>query len=544
MSLTQETQAAERVNRDFARKNVFSYFLPYGMLNRKALNMVMPRSKAFDTIYDPESTLDVLADICQRRWNINADQIRVMRRSCYIEERKYSYGKNDAEQGEYYQMTHSALNLLTGVVDWDLEGKRQAKTKRIMKAYGQSIRSTNFMPSQEATKLLTYLEMLSDNSCESDERRNQYEQILHEAIYCWDITLLGIAPQMANEVNPGCVGLNGTQKNRACKLASIMAMFRQNQYLTYLDRRPMDTKWIIGGMYSASDWKERVATGKADIMTLTYHCLRQWYADHPQSYLFADPQRNLSENYTQWWNTPVFYDLQEIPQLFINPKSDEPAATGQKNTLRNTALGVAIGVYDNYMIYYGPSRKFKWHKGIEQIASKNVQDALNNYDRKNPIRGANKIINHAIMFFDSVYQFETLFADLLRPNNRTQRPGNIPSPFAGMYLVPINTSGLQQLRMLMEYPPYEFMQNLIREICEIENKYATAHKTETRIFATHDLRYPLSYENTPVLFAYDLEVGKLRQALIDYQLGKSFYVACYPEQVKYIRRLMPTVKFI
>lgn len=544
MSQTTETTAAERVNRDFARKNIFSYFLPYGLLSRNALNMVMPRSSAFNTIYDPDTTLDVLADKCQRRWYINTDQIGVMRRSCYVEEKKYSYGKNDAEQGRYYQMTHSALNLLTGVINWDLETKRTAKTTRNMKAYGKSMKSTNFMPSKETTRLLSYLEMLSDSSCETAERKAEYDQVLHEAIYCWDITLLGIAPQMANEVNPGCVGLNGTQKNRACKIASIIAMFRQNQYLTYLDRRPMDTKWMIGGIYSMAEWKERMSAGKADIMSLTYHCLNKWYTDNPQSYLFADPQRELSENLTQWWNTPVFYDLQEIPQLYNYSKTDEPAATGQKNTLRNTALGVAIGVYENYMIYYGSSRKFKWHKGIEQIASKNVQDALNNYDRENPIRGANKIINHAIMFFDSIYQFETLFADLLRPKSRSQRPGNIPSPFAGMYLIPINTSGLQQLRMLMEYPPYEFMQNLIRDICEIENKYSAEHGINSRIFATHDLRYPLSYNNTPVLFAYDLEVGKLRQSLIDYQLGKEFYVACYPEQVKFIRRIMPNVKFI
>ena len=88
------------------------------------------------------------------------------------------------------------------------------------------------------------------------------------------------------------------------------------------------------------------------------------------------------------------------------------------------------------------------------------------------------------------------------------------------------------------------MQNLIRDICEIENNYSSEHGINPRIFATHDLRYPLSYNNTPVLFAYDLEVGKLRQSLIDYQLGKEFYVACYPEQVKFIRRIMPNVKFI
>lgn len=544
MSQMTKHPSTERVSRDFARKNIFSYFLPYGVLSKSALNMVMPRSKFFGVFYDPNTTLDKLADKCQQRWYNNTDQIGVMRRSCYIEDKKYAYGKNDSEQGRYYQMTRSSLNLLSGVIDWDLEAKRVAKMKRNMKAYSQSIKCTNFMPSQETMKLLTYLEMLSDDTQRSEERKGEYDRILHEAIYCWDITLLGIAPRMANEVNPGCVGLNGAQKYRACKLSNIIAMFRQNQYLTYLDRRPLDTKWVIGGINSPSDWTDRMTAGKADIMTLTYYCLRKWYTDHPQSFLFSDPQRDLTENYTQWWNTPVFYDLQEIPQLFNNSKNDEPAATGQKNTLRNTALGVAIGVYDNYMIYYATSKKFKWHKGIEQIASKNVQDALNNYDRENPIRGANKIINHAIMFFDSVYQFDALFADLLRPKSKTQRPGNIPSPYAGMYLIPINTSGLQQLRMLMEYPPYEFMQDLIRSICEIENRHAINKKTSSRIFLTNDLRYPLSYNNTPVLFAYDLEVGKLRQALIDYQLGKKFFVACYPEQVKYIRRIMPEVKFI
>lgn len=160
------------------------------------------------------------------------------------------------------------------------------------------------------------------------------------------------------------------------------------------------------------------------------------------------------------------------------------------------------------------------------------------------IPGFERSVDYAIMFFENVFQFSAIFADLLEPNSNRHHPGQIPMPFMRMFLVPVNSSGLQQFRMLMEFTPYEFQRTVVRDICEIEQEYARQHGMQPRMYPTNDPDYPLSYKNCPVLFAYDLEIRRLRQALISYQLGKKFYVACYPEQVRFIRRIMPDVEFI
>jgi hypothetical protein len=249
----------------------------------------------------------------------------------------------------------------------------------------------------------------------------------------------------------------------------------------------------------------------------------------------------------QWKTTPVFYSLNEIPGY--NKSAESTGAKGsaakeKKNTLRSTAIGVGIGAYVNYIIYHISQNKFRWNIGIEKAATKNICETMQTANKNKTIPGFERTTENAIMFFEKTNQFDALFADLLKVNNKYHRPGHIPMPFVRMFLIPINTSGLQQLRMLMEYTPYEFIQTTVREICEIENEYAKSQGISPRIFPTNDLDYPLAYNQQPVLFAYDMEVRKLRQAVISYQLGKKFYVACYPEQVKFIQRIMPDAEFI
>lgn len=363
---------------------------------------------------------------------------------------------------------------------------------------------------------------------------------------CWDITMLGAKPELLR-----CVNLTGyynaEQRIKVGRLANVMLMFRQNQYLTYLDRRPLDTNWVINGVTNNDRTPKRQPKKKIDLPTLTSLCLREWYRKYPDSYLFSDPGRLLSENYEQWLSTPAFYTLGEIPGYLKSADSvgeQAPSAKGKQNTLRSTAIGVGVGAYVNYIIYHMTKNKFRWYWGIEKNAIKNICEVMRQSNKENPVPGFDRTAEHAIMFFETIFQFEAVFTDLLKPESNYHRPGHIPMPYLRMFLVPINSSGLQQFRMLMEFTPYEFVQTTVRDICEIENKYAYENRIKPRMFETNDSDYPLSYNNHPVLFAYDLEIRKLRQALLSYQLGKKFYVACYPEQVKFIKRIMPNVEFI
>lgn len=535
----------ERVNRDFQRKNVMSYFLPYGILNHTSLNSILPHAADYATIYDPERALSELADKCQRKWIVNNNQISVMEFSCYIEDKVFSTSEDDVKLRDYY-LTPASLSLLAGVIDWNVEYGRQEQSQRKQQKDWQQKKIVDFTPSRETEGILAKLNLLRSMKDSSIEQGELYEQALCDAVCCWDVTMLGVAPELIGGVN--LTGYyNAEQRSRAGRLANVLMMFRQNQYLTYLDRRPLDTKWAINNVNNKKDFEKCLSEGRYDLPALTSHCLRNWYEKFPDSYLFSDPGKLLSENYEEWLSTPVFYSLHEIPGYLKS--ADETGAKGsaakdKKNSLRSTAIGVGIGAYVNYIIYHMTKGKFRWVFGIEKNATKNICDTMQRANQENSIPGFDRTPEHAIMFFETVYQFESIFVDLLKPDSNRHRPGHIPSPFIRMFLVPINSSGIQQFRMLMEFTPYEFIRTIIGDICEIENTYAQSHGIQPRIFATNDPDYPLSYNNKPVLFAYDLEIRRLRQALLSYQLGKQFYVACYPEQVKFIKRIMPNVEFI
>ena len=541
----ENTPKKERVNRDFQRKNVFSYFLPYGMLGRSALICTMPHSDCFNVVYKPNTTLDTLASQCHKKRANNLVKLNVMEYGCYVEEKAFALNQSGKNKLQCFCLSRPSVNLLAGISDWNTEALRKEQSENKLLTGNKAMTTVDYSPSAATARILAKLDCLRGARTDGPEQEEQYERLLCDAICCWDVTMLGIAPELASDVN--LTGYyNAEQRYRLYKLANISMMFRQNLYLTCLDRRPLDDCEDAASFRTTSELCTNTNDGKVDMATYTAHCLNAWYAKYPESYLFDDPGRMLSEDYEQWLATPTFYALSEIPGYFKNneKEKDNPNILAQnKNTVRSTALGIGIGAYVNYLIYHGPKNNFRWHTGIEKTATKYISEIMIGANKQKAIPGFDRFTEHAIMFFETARQFEYFFADLLYPNTQ-HKPGNIPMPFMGMYLIPINASGVQQLRMLMEFTPYEFMQTTVREICEIEKEYAIDHGLPIRIFQTNDPIFPLSYNNEPVLFAYDMEVRKLRQAIIRYQLGKRFYVACYPEQVRFIQRIMPEVKFI
>lgn len=90
-----------------------------------------------------------------------------------------------------------------------------------------------------------------------------------------------------------------------------------------------------------------------------------------------------------------------------------------------------------------------------------------------------------------------------------------------------------QLRILMLSSPHECESFAINKMLKLNNFVKTPDRT-----------YKLSLNGIPVLVAHAMNFRQLYDAWIDYRKGKKFYVACYPEQAKYIRKIMPDVEFI
>ena len=61
---------------------------------------------------------------------------------------------------------------------------------------------------------------------------------------------------------------------------------------------------------------------------------------------------------------------------------------------------------------------------------------------------------------------------------------------------------------------------------------------------TNDWVYALSYHDKPVLLAHSMNYRRLNLAYEDYKAGKEFYIACYPEQVTYLKRIMPDAEYL
>lgn len=499
--------------------------------------MILSRNDCFDVTYEPERSALAREKKCQNTRNVNTRYIERLIHSGYVEEKQFTC---ERERGDYFSLTRSAFNILTGIMDWQEEYRRQELTDKTLSKMGKSALGTNQTPSEDALRQIRYLDSLRSPSLVSDERKRVYDQILYEAICAWDLTPLAFLRDTAHSVSHMSYQGNSRQRKRALQITNIIAAFRQNQYLTCLDRRPLDDVRDEAAEERAGETLPQ-PVGEQDVFAYATKCLKAWYKAHPESWLFFNPGEPMQSN---WGSVPTFYDFHEIPGLYADSESEQEQFTGKKNILRYTALGLAVGATANYIVYHASSRPLRWNYRIEFSAIETVQKIYEQQLQNYNLPSLGRSVRYAIMFCESVYQFESFFWDITHPQSKQHRPGNIPAPYTGLFAILVNSAGLQQLRMLMEFGPVNFTRNIIREICQIDQEYSRKNNIAPSLFPVNDAIFQLSFHDTPVLCAYDLEIGKLRDAVAEYLLGRKFYVACYPEQMKFIRRIMPDVEFI
>ena len=112
------------------------------------------------------------------------------------------------------------------------------------------------------------------------------------------------------------------------------------------------------------------------------------------------------------------------------------------------------------------------------------------------------------------------------------------NPINGVYdsmcIVPLNNSGVAQLRRLMASSPIECETELVHRLSV---KYPQFQRTNDPI-------YQLAFNNKPVHVAHYMCYDKLYTAWKAYQHGRRFYIMCYPEQVKYLRQLFPDAEYL
>ena len=510
---------------EFSKEVRFSYFLPYGIVSHHALVLAVHSGDDAYIEYIPGVPMQEQVRICENAHMRRLRALRAMRDYGYIEEREKASGMEEWQNILFYKLTKAGLYFLTNNIDPALEEKR---ILNIRQDKSRKKRETgSYLPENlEAFEIGRELYDLAIEKTTNEQKRAQFELFLFESADMCK-SLLATQPALAQKVH--FTTPKGYQLYRYWRLANAEALFRINDYLTSIDRRPLcPVNPYLPDKESYS------------IMEFCEYALSVWYKDHPNSYRYLNPWKDgITES--EWQSTPAFYAVKEIPGITRTVE-----IIGSKNQvlveqlIQHVCIGIAIGKKANYIVHHTRSRNNVWQPKIEQTCIEIFAKCIDEFAENKNLLGANRTISSAIIICPSVKQFAALFPVNKRGGIGTKGKASIVGqPYSKVFLIPLNHSGAMQLRWLMAATPAN-VEVLIK-------KRLLKHKEFSERPVGIDRKnniFTLSYKKTPVLVAHMMEWQTLTWALEHYQAGRKFYISCYPEQVKFIQKIMPNAEFI
>lgn len=526
---------------DFYKKFRYSFYLPYGVASRAGLSLSIYQeiepsnnpNNCASTVYDQTVPMTERENECERLHRTHVRRIEYMIKNDLVKSKQIKYGNFNWQYITYLHPAPSSFYELTNTVCGDEGQQKKLRTKtnknRISKRKNQPA------PADDYQSYKLKLNRLAAHRDKSPENAKQFRAHLLESVSTYDFSPLSMEPLLALAVN-----MTPTDRRqglyRNLRLSNIEALFKANGYLTSIDRRPIETVT----MSKTSD-NERL-----DIESFCAHTLKKWYQENPEFYYFmqSEPDPEYKQN---WSTTPVFYSVQEVPGFqksisaeiedFDDPEIDQ---NGNSQLLRFTCSGVAIGSKQNYIIHHTRPTHTPWYPSFESHTIKSLESIFKSLNDKQPFFGAKRGIRNAIIVCQNITHFQNLFLDAseeMEKKDRNKR--RVGQPYDNVNIVLLSHSGATQLRFLMATDPILYDDLVRRKILTYEgftDRPKSGNPSED-IFA-------VSYRRTPVLLAYSLNWQKLYWAMEKYEAGMKFYVCCYPEQAKYIRKIMPEVEFL
>lgn len=506
----------------FDKKIRFSYFLPNGVVSPSALELsVQPKDCAFE-IYNRNKPMSQRIRDCERDHITKLAMIRSMEKYGYISTAIYRYGGRAGEQFRVCQLTKSGWYILTNTLDIKWEWERKGAVMDLTDNRYSSLDS--YIPESRAyQEKQTNLMALADRKNDSDESRMEFEQALIDAIDYDGFSFLASEISLAKQVNL-TIPRYGAPLYRDYQLANINALFRANLYLTSIDRLPMRPE---------SDPEN---SGEIDLLSIPGFCkstLKNWYDAHPDYLYFAQSKCHSESDYAAWKNTPAFYPFSQIPGAEVFGQAEE--SNIKSRVVFRTFLGLATGVEVNYIVYHTKPTGFNWRPGIELNTIAIITESLAKVCPKQDLPYSEKPCHYALIVTPTIQQFAGIFSALKQRYGKNRAAKHrVCNPYEAINIVTLNAAGTMQIRLLMNKTPSN-ADAFITRFMQQQNE---------NFYPTSDSLYPLSYKGYPVLIAHNLHLQHLFDAMLDYENGKKFYVACYPEQVKYIRKIMPNVEFL
>ena len=510
-------------------KNVrFSYFLPYGFISPLALELSINLPGAAYVDYEPDRSMEARIALCEKAHRRRLDSLYFMEQYGYIESVVLRAGEADIR---IYRLTRAGFYLLTNTPDAETEAQRLQISKQPKK---RNRKGQSYLPSDRQSEIIRQL--LYDTASikrTTPEALAQFNALFLESFIEAHLTPLATEPYLAKSISLQ-TNLKSNQIYTAWRLANIEALFRSLGCLTSIDRKHIAPRRKYKTNPTAPEEGR-----KTDILDFTQWTLEQWYAANPDSRTFRNPAPGAIPKET-WEATQAFYALSELPG-FESVITDEVAMNqrGANSIMRHSSLGLAVGSSTNYLVFHTKPTGLSWAINIERFVAKAAQQALNIVAENKQILGAGREVRNAIIVCPTIHQFAALFKREENFTAKWKKYDRVDAPFHSVSIIPINHSGIMQLRLLLLANPINYEAATIRNLLTLPGFSERLKGADER-----DNIFQISFKGVPVLLAQLMDYQKLYWAMQKYNEGKKFYVICYPEQVKFIRKIMPEVEFL
>ncbi len=516
-----------------AQKVRFLPYLPYGYCSKLATT-IEGKTNPTATMLCTDGDTDQATSLNLTHRKNNLEMAKYLCELNYAKDSRIKCG-TPQEPRIFRGLTRHGIRAMIAIPD-DIAMDEQEEDDEQTQGYNGNKKGNHFYnQSHTAAEMRELLHAYATSEREEDQL--EFRHLLLDSVQQGYCTPLSYGLRIANQIKTSLSKYSHNQLYNIWRLSHIIAMFRVNDHLTYLDRRPHNTGFAIDGITDKDSYDAYVKKYGLTMAAYSYYALSNWYNDNPGYFRIAQTQPDCSEEaYQAWLKTPAFYYTKELPPSDDKPTAYEAGDTQESyTTLHHIHIGLATGKIVNYLCYHGKPGKFKWLPQREERAKAEAQKAVSRMKTQNPDLTYNDHVDFALYFCASHHQFMALFERTKNRHAKKQK-GNFltDEPFTSMHAIPVNDSGTFLLWCLLEFSPMETEEVLRNSLMDRSDDFH---------FQSNSI-YPLTYKGKRVFLGYTMDIAKINRALEDHLDGANFYIGCFPEQIAWYQRLMPGHEYL
>ena len=369
------------------------------------------------------------------------------------------------------------------------------------------------------------------------EDQATFQRLLLEAVISGQVTPLTASLAILPYTKITTPKYSSFQYYNIWRYSHINAMFRANDHLTWLDRRPYDTGYATDGIHDEESYQAYIQKHGCTMAALTYRALTDWYSSNPNYYRITQQYPDDSdEAYDEWLNTPAFYNARELPNLNDKEKGNyDEGLTGSQKKLNATIIGLATGRKINFACYHAKPGAFNWILLREKRTKAEADAIVREMKTQCPQMRCANTVEYALYFCTSHHQFLALFDRTKKNFKKGQTTKHLmKDPYASVHAIPVNDGGTVLLWCLLEEGPMSIQHSICNNLVDMNIGF------KTRV----DPVFPLTFRGKKVFAGYTMNITAIHTALECYLEGQQFYLCCFAEQAKWYSMLFPDITIL